>query len=87
MKINWKVRVMNKMFWLAIIPMVLLLIQQVAHLFGIELTIVDLSDKLLAIVNTVFMILATLGIVADPTTEGLGDSSRAMLYSLPHKDE
>ena len=35
--INWKVRIKNKMFWLALIPAALLLVQTVCSVFGIEL--------------------------------------------------
>lgn len=35
--INWKVRLKNKLFWLAIIPALLLLAQVVAGLFGFTL--------------------------------------------------
>ena len=34
MGINWKVRLKNKAFWVAIIPAMLLVIQTVAALFG-----------------------------------------------------
>lgn len=34
MNINWKVRLKNKSFWLALIPAVLLLVQVVAAVFG-----------------------------------------------------
>ena len=34
MKINWKVRIRNKNFWLALIPALLLLVQVVAAPFG-----------------------------------------------------
>ncbi|MER2152280.1 MAG: phage holin [Candidatus Limivicinus sp.] len=46
-----------------------------------------LQDKLLAVVNALFAVLVILGIVADPTTEGLGDSKRAMTYEEPWSDE
>lgn len=83
MSINWKVRAKNKTFWLALIPAVLLLAQQVAGLFGIALDFGGLKDQLTAIVGTVFAILAILGIVADPTTAGVGDSEQAMTYTEP----
>ena len=35
MNINWRVRIKNKAFWLALIPAVLLLVQVVAAVFGI----------------------------------------------------
>lgn len=87
MKINWKVRLKNKTFWISIIPALLLLIQQICSLFGITLELNDLSDKLIAITGTVFSALALLGIVNDPTTQGLSDSARAMTYEKPKGDE
>ena len=86
-QINWKVRIKNKVFWIALIPAVLLLIQTGCRVFGVELDFGDLQDKLVALINAVFAVLAILGIVADPTTEGLGDSKRAMTYEEPWHDE
>lgn len=81
--INWKVRIKNKAFWLAIIPAVLLLIQVVLAVFGIEIDFGGLNEKLIAVVNAVFVVLSILGIVTDPTTAGIGDSSLAMTYEIP----
>ena len=86
-EINWKVRIKNKVFWIALIPAVLLLIQTGCSVFGVELDFGTLQDKLLAVVNALFAVLVILGIVADPTTEGLGDSKRAMTYEEPWSDE
>ena len=84
--INWTVRLKNKAFWLALIPALLLLAQTVAALFGCTLELSALGDKLLAVVNAVFALLAILGIAIDPTTEGLGDSQQAMSYTKPKED-
>ena len=81
--INWKVRIRNKAFWLALIPAVLLLAQSLAAAVGYELQLGDLGDRLLAIVNNLFALLAILGVVNDPTTQGLGDSENAMTYETP----
>ena len=86
-RINWKVRIKNKMFWLALIPAVLLLVQTVCSVFGIELDFGDLQDKLLTVINALFAVLVILGIVVDPTTEGVRDSERAMTYEEPWVDE
>ena len=86
-EINWKVRIKNKIFWIALIPAVLLLVQTVCSVFGIELDFGSLQDKLIALVNALFAVLAILGIVADPTTEGLYDSKRAMSYEEPWVDK
>lgn len=83
--INWTVRVKNKAFWLALIPALLLLIQAVAAVFGYVIDMGDIGNKLIAVVNAVFGVLAILGIVADPTTAGVGDSRQAMTYTAPKK--
>lgn len=83
MRINWKVRVRNKAFWVALIPALLLLIQQVCGVFGVQMDFGGLHEQLTAIVGTVFTLLAILGVVADPTTAGVGDSEQAMGYTEP----
>lgn len=86
--INWKVRIKNKVFWLSLVPLALLLIQQVAAIFGITLDFGVLQEQLIAVIGTVFALLGVLGVVVDPTTEGIGDSARALLYEEPYpKDE
>ena len=86
MKINWTVRFKNKAFWIAIIPAVLLLAQQICALFGVKLDIAGLSDQLIAIIGTIFAILALIGVVNDPTVANLSDSNQAMTYTEPRKD-
>ena len=81
------VRIKNKNFWLSLIPAVLLLIQVVAAVFGYSMNLGELGDKLLAVVNALFAVLAILGIVTDPTTAGVSDSSQAMTYAVPQKEQ
>ena len=81
--INWKVRIKSKMFWVALIPAVLLLVQTVAAVFGYTLDFEALQGHLLEVVNAVFLVLTILGIVTDPTTAGFGDSALAMTYATP----
>ena len=85
--INWKVRLKNRAFWVAIIPALLLVVQVTAATFGYELDLGDIGSKLLAVVNAVFSVLAILGIVVDPTTDGVGDSEQALGYTEPKKKE
>lgn len=87
MKINWTVRIKNKTFWIALIPALLLLVQVVAAVFGIDLKLDALGDKLLAVVNALFAVLTILGVVTDPTTAGVGDSKQAMEYYKPKCDK
>lgn len=81
--INWKVRIKNKWFWLALIPALLVLIKAIASVAGVDLDLTDLGDKLIAVVEALFSVLAILGIVVDPTTEGVQDSKLAMTYDEP----
>ena len=83
--INWIVRVKNKTFWISFIPAVLLLIQVVAAVFGYQLDLGELGNRLLDVVNALFAVLALLGVVTDPTTEGVGDSQQALNYETPKK--
>ena len=84
--INWRVRLLNKNFWLAIIPAVLLLAQTVLAVFGVTLDFGEIGNKLLAVVNAVFVVLAILGVVNDPTTDGASDILRALSYEKPFVD-
>lgn len=84
MNINWKVRIRNKTFWVSIIPAVLLLIQVVAAVFEVHLDLGTLGSRLLDVVNAVFAVLIIMGVVVDPTTAGISDSSRAMNYTKPN---
>lgn len=85
MNINWTVRLKNKTFWVALIPAVLLLIQVIAAVFGFNIDLGDLGNKLLEVVEALFLVLAILGIVTDPTTAGVGDSTQALTYTEPKK--
>ena len=85
-KINWTVRLKSKTFWLTVIPALLLLVQVVAAVFGFELELGDLGNKLLAVVNALFALWSILGIGTDPTTAGVSDSAQALTYTEPKED-
>lgn len=78
--INWQIRIKNKTFWLTLVPAVLLLVQAVSAPFGYTWDFVVLNQQLAAIINSLFAVLAILGVVNDPTTKGVGDSERALMY-------
>lgn len=86
MQINWTVRIKNKNFWLALIPAILLLIQAVAAVFGFAVELGEMGNRLINVVNAVFILLSVLGIVTDPTTAGISDSNLAMTYKKPKED-
>jgi phi LC3 family holin len=87
LKINFLARAKNKYFWLALIPAIILLVQMVAALFGWQLDLSDLQGKLIAIVDALFGLLVVIGVINDPTTEGLKDSAQAMTYTEPKKSD
>lgn len=81
MKINWKVRLKNPAFWVTVIPAIITVVYAVLALFDV---IPNVAEE--TIVNgfmALMSVLATLGIVVDPTTKGISDSDRAMNYNEP----
>ena len=86
MQINWKVRIKNKAFWIALIPAIALVVQAAAALAGRTLDLTQTVGKIIALVDAIFAVLVILGIVVDPTTDGIGDSARAMGYETPWVD-
>ena len=85
-KINWKVRIKNKNFWLALVPALALLAQAFANIFNFKLEFGDTVDKILVFINVLFAFLVLVGVVNDPTTAGLTDSTRALEYHKPSED-
>ena len=83
MRINWRVRLCNRQFWLSAVPALALVAESVAALFGFEIDLTTLTGQLLTVINAVFAFLVNLGIVVDPTTEGVRDSTLAMTYEEP----
>lgn len=82
--INWKVRLRNKTWLLVSIPVTAAAIYSVLGLFDIvpPVSESDAVNALTLIVN----LLAELGILIDPTTEGFADSKRALCYNYPYCD-
>ena len=75
--INWKLRFKNKATLIAIASTVILLIQQLGF---------KLPDNIADVVNTFLTLLVLLGVINDPTTEGISDSPKALTYSEPKKE-
>ncbi|MEH6957455.1 phage holin, partial [Neobacillus drentensis] len=76
--INWKVRLKNRNWVIAIISQIMIVAQMVLaclNSFGlIDFQLTDaIQNGVLTFVNAVFVLLSMLGIVQDPTTKGYGD--------------
>lgn len=84
MKINWKVRLKNPTFWLTVVPATVTFVYCLLSAFGIVpgISEVTVINALTAIITG----LTALGVLVDPTTEGVGDSERAMRYEVPAND-
>ncbi len=85
MKINWKVRLKSGSWWLGIISAVVVAVFAILNLFGVK-TSVAASDIMNA-ATLILMIPAAIGIISDPTTKGVSDSSQALTYEAPREDE
>ena len=71
------------MFWVALIPVLFLLVKQVLDIFGVQVDLDVLQIQLTDLIETIFILLGILGIVQDPTTKGVADSDKAMEYTEP----
>lgn len=83
-KINWKVRFKNKTFVVAFVTAVVAFFYQLLGL--LEIVPAVSQDNVMQIIMLVINLLATFGIIADPTTAGITDSTQALNYSKPKKD-
>ena len=84
MKINWKVRLQHKQFWVSLIALLLVLANQIAGIFNVDITVYN--EQITAISETILGILGLLGIIVDPTTQGIADSRQALGYNRPRDD-
>lgn len=83
MKINIKLRWQNKVTLTAIVLAVIALVYQVFGLCGV-VPAVSQSD-VVTTAGMVINVLVLLGVVVDPTTNGVGDSDQALKYDAPKK--
>lgn len=92
MKINWKVRFRNPVWWAQLANAIVMpLILGMGYAWEDMTSWVKLGETLLAAVQNPVVFLAMLTgawcVVTDPTTAGLGDSKQAMSYEVPKKGE
>ena len=85
MKINWKVRLKNPVFWLTAVPALVAAVYTILGLFGVVPTISE--ETIVNAITAIVTILTTLGVFVDPTTVGIGDSERALTYETPSKGD
>lgn len=92
MKINWKVRMKNPVFWAQLATAIVLPILAYLGLQWSDMTSWAALAGILvqAVKNPVILVsvvVSVWGIVNDPTTAGLSDSKKAMGYQSPKKED
>lgn len=81
MNINWKVRLRNKTWLLAMLAAIVAFVYQILGICEVVPAIGQ--DQITQLVAIIINILVALGIVVDPTTTGVTDSQQAMTYDKP----
>lgn len=84
MKINIPVRFKNPWFWIGIVGVIL-------AAMGVSPEMLTswgaVADAFIALVKNPYMIasviMAVVGVITDPTTKGLSDSTQALTYTVP----
>ena len=79
--INWKLRFKNKAIVLPLCVTVIAFIYQILGLLSIVPPVGE--DIVTQLVTMIIDILAMVGIIIDPTTNGISDSERALQYDEP----
>ena len=85
MKINFKVRAKNPVFWLTVIPALVTFVYTVLGACGVVPSVSE--DMIINIITAVVSALTALGVLVDPTTKGVSDSERALEYDVPSGKE
>ena len=85
MKINWKLGLQNNTTLAALIATVISFVYTILGIFDIVPKFSQ--DSVVQFATIIVQILMAIGIVVDPTTDGVSDSSRAMGYSEPYKED
>ena len=83
-KINWKVRFKNKVWLTSFISLIVGFIFNLLKLFEVYPPFTE--NTIMSITGQVLTFLGLFGVIADPTTEGMYDSERALSYEKPWSD-
>lgn len=83
MKINWKLRLQNKTTLVTLITLTITFVYQILSFCDVvpKVSQEEITNTMLILIN----ILVVLGVVVDPTTDGIGDSKQALEYTEPKK--
>ncbi|MFP4940694.1 phage holin [Staphylococcus pseudintermedius] len=82
--INWKVRIKQKTFWVAMLSAIFLFAQSIAKVLGYDIQVY--TEQLTDALNSILGILVLMGVIQDPTTQGVSDSHQALNYEEPRQN-
>ena len=82
--INWKLRAQNKTTLLAIAALAIQIVYRILDACGVIPPVS--AEWVLELVADALSLLVLLGVIVDPTTDGVKDSERAMSYEQPWRD-
>ena len=85
MKLNWQVRFKNKVWLGSFLSLIVGVVYSMLALFDVFPQVTQ--NSICQLLNQVLTFLGLIGVVVDPTTDGLGDSNRALTYEHPWNDE
>lgn len=80
--INWTVRFRNKVWVTGFVTFVISTVYQFLAMFEVIPPVAQTT--VMEIAATALQLLSLLGVIVDPTTQGLGDSERALNYTEPN---
>ena len=87
LKMNIPVRMQNVWFWIGLIGTILAAMNVSPEMFTSWDTVVQ---EFVSLFSNPFrlgcVIIAVMGVFVDPTTSGIGDSTRALSYKTPNKE-
>ncbi len=81
MDINWKLRFKNKAVLTGLVGGVYYIISKFTDLFGLDLS--TQLNQASAIIGAILTLLTGIGVITDPTSKGVSDSSIAQTYQAP----
>lgn len=84
MKLNWKVRFKNKVWLTMFISLIIGFVFNMLKLFDVVPIVTE--NTVTTIAAQILEFLGLIGVIVDPTTNGLGDSQRALRYDEPWVD-
>lgn len=81
MKVNWKVRMKKKSFWLAVVSILGIIIINLGETFGIDYS--NFVDRWTGAITSILGALTAIGVIDDMTSKGGSDTPMAMTYDEP----